>query len=238
MDCREFRKQHFAYLDDTLPGDTMAEAQRHVMACDNCAAHDSMVRRSLMLVRNMSVIEPSAAFRQRMQARLNETRAEVRAEMLQSGVAKGTDARLTAAARSNDLPPGPARTMLRLVNLESEVGVHAPRVTPSLSRANTRTGSRQPILFSVAAASVLMVGTIVWLQPSTNAAPETVAISVAPVTVTQPAMDTTLQPIYISPAMVQAMSTGNPMWPAALILDDTPGQLVNSEMTMVKAIRE
>lgn len=238
MDCREFRKQHFAYLDDTLPGDTMAMSQRHVIACDSCAAHDSMVRRSLMLVRNMSVIEPSAAFRERMQARLDETRAQVRAELQQTGMGNSSDAPRAAQARSNDFLPGPSRTMLRLVNLESEVGVHAPRVAPPLAQASSRTGFRQPLLFSVAAASVLMVGTAVWLQPSANAAPEMVAISVAPVTVTQPALDTTLQPIYISPAMVQAMSTGNPMWPAALILDDTPAQLVNSEVMMVRSVRE
>lgn len=238
MDCREFRKQHFAYLDDTLPGDTMADGQRHVMACDSCAAHDSMVRRSLMLVRNMSVIEPSAAFRERMQARLDAARAEVRAEMQRSGIGNGSGIHAAATERTHGAMPGTPRPMLRLVKLESEVGAQAPRVAPALPLANIRTGPRQPLLLSVAAASVLMVGTIAWLQPSTTAAPETVAMQMAPVTVTQPATDTTLQPIYISPAMVQAMSTGNPMWAAALILDDTPAQLVNSEVTLVKGIRE
>lgn len=191
MDCREFRKQHFAYLDDTLPGDTMAVAQRHVMACDSCAAHDTMVRRSLMLVRNMSVIEPSADFRKKMRARLDETRAETQRE----------------------------RSLM------------AERDLKSSNRAITK----QPMLLSAMAASVLMMGAYAWRQSSQSS-------DVAPVQATaaieKPAVDTTLQPIRLTPEMVQAMSTGNPMWPAALMVDDAPAQLVNSEFTAVKSLRD
>jgi hypothetical protein len=76
IDCRGFRKLHLAYLDDTLSGDQMTAAQRHILACDSCAAHDTMVRRSLMVARSMPTIEPSAAFQQRLQARLAECRQE------------------------------------------------------------------------------------------------------------------------------------------------------------------
>lgn len=77
MDCRHFREQHLAYLDDTLPGDAMAEAQRHLLTCDACAAHDTRVRRSLVLVRNhLPEIEPSADFRHRLNARLATCRSE------------------------------------------------------------------------------------------------------------------------------------------------------------------
>ena len=193
MDCREFRKQHFAYLDDTLPGDAMSAALRHVMACDGCAAHDSMVRRSLMLVRNMQVIEPSADFRQRMQARIAETRAETQRE------------RFALAER----------------------------------QANASTRSvKQPIVFSAVAAGVLMMGTMVWRETTqrdgTAAAAQATAVIAKPVA----PFDTTLQPIYLSPEMVQAMATGNPMWPAALLVDDTPAQIVNAEFTSVKSLRD
>lgn len=70
MDCRTFRQHHLAYLDDTLSGDVMSDAQSHLLACDGCAAHDTMVRRSLMLVRNMPTIEPSSDFSERLQAKL------------------------------------------------------------------------------------------------------------------------------------------------------------------------
>lgn len=193
MDCREFRKQHFAYLDDTLPGDEMSAAQRHVMACDNCAAHDTMVRRSLMLVRNMSVIQPSADFRERMQARLSEARAETQRERF----------------RQAELHANPA----------------------------TRSMVRQPVVLSAVAAGMLIMGTMVWRQV-TPREENVVAAQPTPAPAPKPAVDTTLTPIYLSPEMVQAMATGNPMWPAAIMVDDAPAQLVNSELTPVKSVRD
>ncbi|MGV3707828.1 MAG: zf-HC2 domain-containing protein [Gemmatimonas sp.] len=197
MDCREFRKLHFAYLDDTLPGDNMSAAQRHVMACDSCAAHDTMVRRSLMLVRNMQTIEPSEQFRQRMQSRLAETRAETQRE--------------------------------RIARAEREANGSNSRI-------------RQPIVLSAVAASMLMMGTVVWRQTTTSdsaaqrPAPAIAAVEKAPTPTAE--NDTTRQPIYISPEMVQAMSTGNPMWPAALLVDDAPAQLMNTEFTSVRSLRD
>lgn len=190
MDCREFRKQHVAYLDDTLPGDDMASAQRHLMACDGCAAHDNLVRRSLMLVRNVTELQVSGDFRLRMQQRLTEARAETQ------------------------------RGGLRLVS-------QPPRPAP-------HTSARQPIIFSAMAAGVLIMGTMVWRQATTS---EATAIVLQAVTVTQPAPDTMEQVIY-PPSMVRAMSTGNPMWPAAVLVDDTPAQLVNSELIPVRLERQ
>ena len=193
MDCREFRKQHFAYLDDTLPGDEMAVAQQHIMKCDGCAAHDTMVRRSLMLVRNMSAIEPSANFRQRMQERLDEARCEHQ------------------------------RERFRLAELENNP---QPRVL------------RQPVMFSAVAVGVLVVGTMVWQQKSPAPVSEVSAMATQPTPVTKAVFDTTQQPIYVSPAMLQAMATGNPMWPAAIMVDDAPAQMVNNGFTQVKLARE
>lgn len=192
MDCRGFRKQHLAYLDDTLPGDEMAAAQRHIMACDSCAAHDSMVRRSLMLVRNMSTIEPSVEFRQRMQARLNEARAESEREK-----ALRDDFALT------------------------------PR---------SRTVARQPVMLTAIAATALIAGTYVWEQRTPRV---TDVISLKPVLVSKPAPIDTTQPqqIYIDPGMVRAMATGNPVWPAALMADDAPAQMMNAGFTEVKSTR-
>lgn len=190
MDCRGFRKQHFAYLDDTLPGNEMAEAQRHIMSCDGCAAHDGMIRRSLMLVRNMAVIEPSVEFRQRMQRCLKETRAETQRERF----------------------------------LEAE----------ALANPKSRTVLKQPAVLTALAATVLVAGTAFWRQREPQA--QTI-VSLQPVTVSTPAVDTTQPEIFITPDMVHAMSTGNPMWPAALMVDGATSQMVNSEFTQVKATR-
>lgn len=77
MDCRQFRDTHLSYLDDTLPGDVMAEAQRHLLSCDVCAALDARVRRSLVIARNhLPAVEPSTDFRRRLEARLATCRSE------------------------------------------------------------------------------------------------------------------------------------------------------------------
>lgn len=68
VDCRHFRRDHLEYLDDTLPGDQMRAAQLHVFQCDACAAHDAMVRRSLMVVRSLPEVVPSPGFRERVLA--------------------------------------------------------------------------------------------------------------------------------------------------------------------------
>jgi len=76
MDCRTFRHHHLAYLDDTLSGDVMTQAQLHLMRCDACASHDTSVRRSLMLVRNLPSIEPSDAFSARLAERLAQCKQQ------------------------------------------------------------------------------------------------------------------------------------------------------------------
>lgn len=44
--------------------------REHVRRCASCARHDTLVRRSLLLVRNLPPIEPSADFGKRLEARL------------------------------------------------------------------------------------------------------------------------------------------------------------------------
>jgi len=70
MDCRAFRKHHLAYLDDTMPGDQLVSAERHVVECAECARHDTAVRRGLLLFRNLQPIEPSPDFAARLELRL------------------------------------------------------------------------------------------------------------------------------------------------------------------------
>ena len=101
MDCKSFRKQHLEYLDDTMPGIEMAAAQYHVMVCDGCAAHDTLVRRSLMVARSMPMLEPSADFQARLRARLAECREECRDERIATAARMALlDAPRSAVARS------------------------------------------------------------------------------------------------------------------------------------------
>ncbi len=186
MDCRSFRRNHLAYLDDTLAGDLMASAQRHILACDACAAHDTMVRRSLMVAKNLPTIEPSAAFQQRLQARLAECREERRSQ--------------------RDMP---------------SVGIDAVM----LPMAGTRSAWRGPRTLA-AIATGAVIGTMIWRGVTTPAAP---LVAMEPVIASEPVRP---EVRYVSPALLQAMATGNPVWPATVIIEEAPTGFVNVDYSM------
>ena len=75
MNCREFRRKHDAYIDDTLSGVDIEGMNRHLRLCQQCAALDTRIRRSLLIARNLPTIQPSAAFSERLQMRLAQERA-------------------------------------------------------------------------------------------------------------------------------------------------------------------
>lgn len=75
MNCREFRRKHDAYVDDTLSGVDIDAMGRHLRLCAQCAALDTRIRRSLLLAHNLPSIQPSAAFSERLQLRLAHERA-------------------------------------------------------------------------------------------------------------------------------------------------------------------
>jgi anti-sigma factor RsiW len=78
MHCREFRNKHVAFVDDLLPACEMDAMQRHLERCSGCARQDTRVRRSLLLIRNLPPIEPSADFVRRLNERLAAIQPEAR----------------------------------------------------------------------------------------------------------------------------------------------------------------
>jgi hypothetical protein len=72
MDCRQFREKHVAFVDDVLPAIEMRAMHQHRAACARCSRHDTAIRRSLLLVRNLPPIEPSPDFVARLNARLEQ----------------------------------------------------------------------------------------------------------------------------------------------------------------------
>jgi hypothetical protein len=74
MDCREFREKHLAFVDDTLPGIELVGMQMHLTECDGCSRQDAIVRRSLMLFRNLPAVQLSPDFSVRLQQRLHEAK--------------------------------------------------------------------------------------------------------------------------------------------------------------------
>lgn len=75
MNCREFRRKHDAYVDDTLSGIDLEAMGQHLRVCVPCAAQDTRIRRSLLLARNLPMIQLSDSFSERMERRLAEERA-------------------------------------------------------------------------------------------------------------------------------------------------------------------
>lgn len=73
MNCRDFKEKHVAFVDDTLAGVELFEMHRHSGECADCAAHDARIRRALLLVRNLPVIEVSSDFGVRLQEKLAES---------------------------------------------------------------------------------------------------------------------------------------------------------------------
>lgn len=75
MDCREFRDKHALYVDLMCSAVEENEMREHARSCRSCSRHDTVIRRSLLLVRNLPVIQPSANFQARLEARLRSASA-------------------------------------------------------------------------------------------------------------------------------------------------------------------
>lgn len=78
MDCGTFRDNHAAFVDGVVVDGDLVAMQGHMSSCESCAAHDTAVRRALLLFRNMPTIMPSSDFSVRLHARLCQARAERR----------------------------------------------------------------------------------------------------------------------------------------------------------------
>ena len=192
MDCRSFRKHHLAYLDNTLPGELLVAAECHVIECEVCARHDTAVRRSLLLARNLAPIEPSADFAARLEARL---RAELAA----------------SAERGESRGHGDA-TDLDIGTLDRTALIH--RALGSRTRAA-----------ALAAGLLLLAGgaALDWSEPAELRHP--------PVLATRPQPEPT--PPFVAAELVTSASTGVSVWPAALLADQIPAQLMGAQFQTV-----
>jgi hypothetical protein len=72
MKCREFKSNHVGFIDDVLPAADMSQMRRHLAVCHRCATLDVRIRRSLLVVRNLPQIEPSADFFARLSEALKD----------------------------------------------------------------------------------------------------------------------------------------------------------------------
>jgi hypothetical protein len=71
MNCRTFRDNHAAFLDHALDAAGLRSMRQHLGECAACSAHDTSIRRAILLLRNLPVIRPSPEFSARLDARLH-----------------------------------------------------------------------------------------------------------------------------------------------------------------------
>ncbi|HKG94699.1 MAG TPA: hypothetical protein VKA84_22490 [Gemmatimonadaceae bacterium] len=173
MNCRRFRNDHAAFLDGLLEEQALVAMECHVVECDACARHDTAVRRSLLVMRNLPPIQPSADFSARLYARLGEAR--------RSG------SYVAAQRRQQARVPGFA-------------------------------------VFAAVFAGVAAVGLFAFVEMDEGS--EQQALTLAPVVATEPAP---IPAPMTSPAIVASVSTGMPLWPAALMVQQVPMHLVNTQ---------
>jgi hypothetical protein len=89
MNCREFRRKHDAYIDDTLSGVELDAMARHRSLCDACARLDTRVRRALLVAHNLPTIELSSRFGERLQVRIAQERIQMAAARTADDAAPG-----------------------------------------------------------------------------------------------------------------------------------------------------
>ena len=68
--CRQFRRQHAEFVDGYLSDEAQRAGLAHLDECPVCARHDVQIRRSLMALQALPMIEPSAGFHDRLYERI------------------------------------------------------------------------------------------------------------------------------------------------------------------------
>jgi len=142
MNCREFRRKHDEYLDDTLSAVEMDAAGVHLQTCERCARKDTRVRRGLLLARNLPKIHLSPAFGERLQRRLStehswiaEDGSFLRAETPAAGtrrVVGGASALAAGMLVAAAMTYGMMRRAPELIRLAPVVATR-PDIEPSLA---------------------------------------------------------------------------------------------------------
>jgi hypothetical protein len=140
MKCRKFKSSHVGFIDDVLSAADMADMRQHLAACPRCAMLDVRIRRSLMIVRNLPQIEPSADFFARLNLALQQAPAP--APRRQPLAAAATYAAVTAAlaaavyfAMAFTASPDAATTSSAMTTAAAEAAAAMPITEVSIAAA-------------------------------------------------------------------------------------------------------
>lgn len=177
MDCRTFHARHVGFVDDVLPGIEIVEMQRHIAECPPCARHDALIRRSLLVFRNMPRIECSPGFTERVSDRIRAL---------------------------NDAPPARPASF----------------------------STQRTVLTALLAAGVMAVAGVSLFARADE------PLRHPPVVAMVPAQEEMAdQSLVASHAMLASVSTGIPIWPAALMAEQAQIQFANSAYRLANLTR-
>jgi hypothetical protein len=194
MDCSTFRGNHASFVDGMAGDEELVAMQRHVAECPDCARHDATIRRALLLFRNMPPIEPSAEFAERLRTRLRAARDERRRERRPWRAGFGGPGIATFAALAAGVI---AAGFVAVSALDGNTA------TPMLALAPMIVAAAPPPV-AAARRSIVPGGIAVLVDDSL---PLGEANAWAPLA---------------SPAFAASMSTGMPVWPAAVLAAHAP----------------
>lgn len=225
MDCGTFRENHGVLLDESVSDAELDELRRHLHDCAACAAHDTAVRRALLLFRNMPSIEPSSGFSVRLHERLRSVRAEggpkegrgarrLSRRYAYRGPGAGTFAGLAAGVIAAGYlivaasSWAPAAGPLALAPVVSA----APATDPSADQATVMANAVANAVANTAASDAASGLAVPGRQSDTG--------SLAPVgglTV---------------PAFLAAVPPGSPVWPATVLAARAPARLATMQIKL------
>src|SRR5688500_16100953 len=76
LNCRDFMEYHAEYIDGIVPAGRARQFDAHATSCRSCGQYDRVIRRGLLLARNLPEIQPSGHFHENLQHRLMGLDAE------------------------------------------------------------------------------------------------------------------------------------------------------------------
>ncbi len=130
MDCQGFRSRHLDYTEGTLDDATLVACERHRAECAACAAHDTRVRRSLMVCHSVPLTEHRCDLTARVLAGIRADRARTERRRRVASWVGGCAACALAVASFFPRDTAPAADA-RLVGLSAAVRPVLGEATPA-----------------------------------------------------------------------------------------------------------
>jgi hypothetical protein len=223
MDCGTFRENHGALIDRSVSDADLVAMQRHLQECAACSAHDTTVRRALLLFRNMPTIEPSSDFSERLHERLRDIRT-------QGGLA-GRAGRDTYRAPFRAPYRGPGVGMFAGlaagVIAAGYLTVAASNWTPAGLMAMAPVVASAPAIDPAADQATVMANAVANAVANTAASDAASGIPDAGRGFGADAMTALATPAFISPG-----SAGSPVWPAAVLAARAPARFAPAQLKL------